>query len=375
MLRRRLMGALLPGALLASMFLLVAGPLQAHTLSVSHLDISRMPDGNAKVEVDVAIRDLALSLPLDANRDERVTWGELRAIQRPLQQWIASGLSLSTDSGTCTLEPRGLATRRYDDGAYATVRMDARCPSTSTVRVRYGLLFAVDPHHRALITLRQGAVVSAATIRADAREVVLGDAPRRAFADFFREGFRHILIGYDHIAFLLSLLLPAALLRQRRQWLPAQDLRHVIGQALGIVTAFTLAHSITLSLAALGWVTPASRWVEPAIALSVLLAAVNNVHPLVTRRAWTVGFGFGLIHGFGFAGALGELGLPSGTRLLALFGFNLGVELGQLALVCAVLPGLFLLRRQRWYACAAMPLLSLGIGALAASWLWQRTFI
>ena len=366
----RLLGALLPGALL-----LVAGPLQAHTLSVSHLDITRMPDGNAQVEVDLAIRDLALSLPLDVDRDERVTWGELRAIERPLQRWIASGLSLSTGAGTCTLEPGGLATRHYDDGAYATVRMNARCPSTSAVRVRYGLLFTVDPQHRALVTLRQGAIVSAATIRADAREIVLGDAPRRAFADFLREGFHHILIGYDHIAFLLSLLLPAALLRQRRQWLPAEDLRQVIGQALGIVTAFTLAHSITLSLAALGWVTPASRWIEPAIALSVLLAAINNVHPLVTRRAWTVGFGFGLIHGFGFAGALGELGLPSGTRLLALFGFNLGVELGQLALVCAVLPGLFLLRRQRWYAGAAMPLLSLGIGVVAASWVWQRTFI
>ena len=126
------------------------------------------------------------------------------------------------------------------------------------------------------------------------------------------------------------------------------------------------------SSAALGWVTPASHWIEPAIAMSVLLVAIINVHPLVTSRAWMVGFGFGLIHGFGFAGALGELGLPSAMRLQALLGFNLGVDLGQLAVVCAVLPGLFLLRRQRWYAGAAMPVVSLGIAAVAASWLWQR---
>jgi len=103
-----------------------------------------------------------------------------------------------------------------------------------------------------------------------------------------------------------------------------------------------------------------------------LLAAINNVRPLITRRAWVVGFSFGLIHGFGFAGALGELGLPTTTRLLALVGFNVGVELGQLVVVCAVLPGLFLLRRTRWYAGTAMPLLSLGICAVAATWLWQR---
>jgi len=177
---------------------------------------------------------------------------------------------------------------------------------------------------------------------------------------------------FNLIAFLLSLLLPAALLRQHGEWLPAEGFRRVVTQVLGIVTAFTLAHSLTLSLAALGWVTPASRWVEPAIAISVLLAAINNVRPLITRRAWVVGFGFGLIHGFGFAGALGELGLPTTTRLLALVGFNVGVELGQLVVVCAVLPGLFLLRRARWYAGTAMPLLSLAICAVAATWLWQR---
>lgn len=363
---------LLLGGLLLASLLLTSSMACAHTLSVAHLDIVRADDGAARMELDLAIRDLALSFPLDADRDERVTWRELRAIQRPLEDWVASGLSLSTSAGTCTLRPRGLATRRYDDVAYATLRMDARCPSRSSLHVRYGLLFAADPRHRALVTLRQGGTVGTATVRAQAREVVLGDAPRRGFADFLREGFHHILIGYDHIAFLLSLLLPAALLRVRGRWHPAQDLRPVLAQTLGIVTAFTLAHSITLSLAALGWVRPASHWVEPAIAMSVLLAAANNVFPLVTRQVWVVGFVFGLVHGFGFAGALGELGLPSGTRLLSLVGFNLGVELGQLAMVCAVLPGLFLLRHRRWYPGAAMPLLSLGIGAAATTWLWQR---
>lgn len=359
--------------LLPLLFTLLVWPVQAHNLSVAHLDIT-MPAGasDTRIELDLAIRDLALSLPLDANRDEQVTWGELRQIREPLQRWVLSGLSLSSDAGACTLRPRGIATRRYDDGAYATVLLDARCPSTNGLRMRYGLLFERDPQHRALVTLRQGAAVNTAIARSDARDVVLGATRRLSFSGFLREGVHHILIGYDHLAFLLSLLLPAALVRLRGEWRPATDWRGALMPMLGIVTAFTLAHSITLGLAALGWVTPASRWVEAAIAASVLLAALNNVRPLVTRRLWAVGFGFGLVHGFGFAGALGELGLPPDTRLLALLGFNLGVEIGQLAVVCATLPLLFVLRRRRWYHHAAMPLLSLGIGATALFWLWQR---
>jgi hypothetical protein len=119
-------------------------------------------------------------------------------------------------------------------------------------------------------------------------------------------------------------------------------------------------------------VTPASKWVEAAIAASVVLAALNNVRPLVTRRLWLVGFVFGLIHGFGFAGALGELGLPNRARLSALFGFNVGVELGQIAVVAAALPVLVAVRDKRWYAKAVMPLLSLAIAGLAAFWLWER---
>jgi hypothetical protein len=139
-----------------------------------------------------------------------------------------------------------------------------------------------------------------------------------------------------------------------------------------VVTAFTLAHSLTLSLAALGWVVPASRWIEAAIAASVLLAALNNLRPVATRRLWVIAFGFGLIHGFGFAGALTELGLPTGARLACLVGFNLGVEIGQLAVVALVLPVLFALRHRAVYVRALMPAASLGIAALAGMWCVQR---
>lgn len=356
-----------------ALLLAFASATQAHSLSISHVDIEVPADGApAVVEIDLSLRDLALTVPLDANRDERVTWGELVSARDAVEALVRDNVRLATAAGACELQPDRLATRRYSDGAYAALRFIADCPAGRALTLDYRLFLDRDPAHRAHVTLRRDGMATAAIARGQPLRFDAEIVASRAFADYLREGVHHILIGYDHLAFLLSLLLPAALLRERGEWRPVSDWRRSLGHVLGIVTAFTVAHSITLSLAALGWVTPASRWVEAAIAASVLLAALNNLRPLVTRRLWLVGFAFGLIHGFGFAGALGELGLPDRARLSALLGFNLGVELGQIAVVAVVLPLLVVVRGKRWYANAAMPLASLAIATLAGYWLWQR---
>jgi hypothetical protein len=151
--------------------------------------------------------------------------------------------------------------------------------------------------------------------------------------------------------------------------------RQALAQVAKVVTAFTVAHSLTLSLAVLGVVAPPSRLVESLIALSVMIAAANNVVPVVTRYVWGVAFGFGLIHGFGFASVLVDLGLPKSALALALFGFNLGVELGQLAIVAAFLPFAFafLLRRTSSYRRWLMPAGSLAVAGIAMLWLVERS--
>ena len=362
---------LMAGMLLA--LLLTITPAHAHTLSVSHLDIVVPAEGAPlSIELDLSLRDLALTLPLDANRDDKVTWGELTAVRSQLEALVANGLTLATNAGECEITPRGLATRHYDDGGYATLQMQARCPSSGPLHVHYSLLFDRDPQHRALITVRRGAAVVTAIARDDAQKIIIPLAGGHPFFDFLREGIHHILIGYDHLAFLISLLLPAILIRVGGRGEPAPGFRTSLGHVLGIVTAFTLAHSITLSLTALGLVTPATRWVESGIALSVLVAALNNVRPVMTRRIWMIAFGFGLVHGFGFAGALTELGLPTGARLAALIGFNVGVEIGQLSVVAVVLPILYLLRKRRWYGPWLMRPASLAISVVAAWWLFKR---
>lgn len=351
----------------------MAAPADAHTFSVAHVAIQRDDaDRPTGVEIDLAIRDLALTLPLDADRDERVTWGELRSVRDEVEALVLSKVSLSSGGLACRLIPQHLGTRAYDDGAYATLVFAATCSGQGPARLRYELFFDRDPRHRALITIRQQGKLTTALAHAQARSVDLDVQGGHSFVSFLREGVHHILIGYDHLAFLLSLLLPAALVRKDGSWRPAQGLRAASLHIAGIVTAFTLAHSLTLGAAALGWITPASRWVEAAIAMSVLLAALNNIWPLVTRRLWMAGFAFGLVHGFGFAGALSELGLPRDNLVTALLGFNLGVEAGQLAVVAALMPVLYAVRRQPWYPRFAMPAISLAIAALAGWWLVER---
>jgi hypothetical protein len=345
---------------------------QAHSLSVAHVDIRPAAYGGQDIELDLALRDLALELSLDANHDERITWSELQAVEAPLESMLQRGFRLSVATDHCPLRLQALHVRRYDDGSYASLQLHAACPASTGLRLDYALFFDGDPRHRALVTVHRAAGVATLIARSEARSLSLPDVGANPFLAFVREGVGHILSGYDHLAFLLSLLLPAPLVLAAGAWRPAADWRAVFWPTLGLVTAFTAAHSITLSLAALGWVRPNAMLVEATIAASVALAALNNLRPLVTRRLWVVGFGFGLVHGLGFAGALLETGLPANARLAALLGFNVGVELGQLAVVGMALPALYLLRGTRGYPNYVLRLSSIAIAALAGWWLYQR---
>jgi len=193
-----------------------------------------------------------------------------------------------------------------------------------------------------------------------------------AFIEYLQAGLWHIWSGIDHLLFLLSLLLPAVLVRHGRRWEAVPLARPALLNIIQVVTAFTLAHSITLSLAAFDLVRLPGRLTESVIAASIVIAALNNVFPRVTEGRWRIAFGFGLLHGFGFASVLSEMGLPQGARLVSLIAFNLGVEAGQLAVVLAVMPLAFTLRSSAFYRRALLPWGSSAIAALALVWMVQR---
>ena len=190
--------------------------------------------------------------------------------------------------------------------------------------------------------------------------------------EFFVEGIHHILGGYDHVLFLLCLLLPAVMRRREGRWQPVERLSHAILPVAGIVTAFTVAHSITLAVAALKLVSLPSWFIEPAIAVTIVLAALDNVRPVFPVPRVAVAFCFGLIHGFGFASVLAELNLPTADFAWALLQFNLGLEAGQLVIVAIATSVLFGLRRWRGY-----PKVVIGTGstvaiAIGVVWLIER---
>ena len=351
-------------------------PAMAHKASDSYLSL-QVKGQDVAGQWDIALRDVDFALGLDVNGDGDITWGEVKARHADIASWALGRIRLDR-GGDCALNVAEHLVDEHTDGAYAVLRLAGTCPSAaSALALDYRLLFDVDRMHRGLLKLELDGVSHASVMGPESGRFVVqaGETSRLAqFGRYLVEGVWHIWIGFDHILFLLSLLLPAVLVHEFRRWTGVSSFRVAFAEVLWVVTAFTVAHSITLSLAALQVVELPSRLVESAIAASVVLAAANNLWPVVERRRWLVAFGFGLIHGFGFASVLAELGLPKEALVLSLLGFNLGVELGQLAIVGAFLPVAYLLRNTplyRWGVFAGGSALTLGV---ALVWLAERVF-
>jgi hypothetical protein len=360
---------------LALLLLLGLAPTAfAHKPSDSYLSLTPH-DGGWSAHWDIALRDLEYAIGLDDNGDGAITWGEVRARESAVVDYALEHLTLRTGNASCTTRPGPLRVVEHSDGVYAALDFALDCPAVGAQTLDYRLFFALDPSHRGLLRVNAPTGTEIAVLSPDQPHHTLGAAPAsgwRQFASYWKEGVWHIWIGFDHILFLLALLLPAVLWRENGRWRPTMALRTVLLETAAIVTAFTVAHSLTLTLAVLGVVDLPSRLVETVVALTIVLAALNNLFPLVTTRRWSLAFGLGLIHGFGFAGALRDLGLPGDALALALAGFNLGVETGQLAIVAAVLPLAYALRQTWLYRRLALPVGSAAVASLALVWCMER---
>lgn len=364
----------------AALLLLIALPAWAHKASDSFIYVDQ---AQSQVRIDLALRDLALVLPLDGNGDGKLSGAEIRKGRDAITRLIDQGLTLSNTSGICRLSGMQWGLSRHSDGPYAAGRYQVVCPDERAPdSLEYALLFEQDPLHRALVSVtdRQGERLD--VLAPDDRTMPLGSGASvfgnslKLFGTFLYEGIIHLLIGLDHILFLLVLMLPATLPAKTRRSTRLSGQRHDLKSRLlqlaGIVTAFTVAHSITLALAALEIVTLPIAWVETVIALSIAVAALNVFWPILGRKTWKLAFGFGLIHGFGFASVLGDLTSGVSQTVVALAGFNLGVELGQLGLLVVLFPLLYLCGRFRIYERAAVPAMLLTVGAVSLYWVAER---
>ncbi len=355
--------------------ILWAATALAHKPSDSYLWLHQS-GSSVEGQWDIALRDLDYAIGLDANNDGAITWGELRARHDAIASYALARLQLWTDGAACSLQATTHLVDRHTDGAYAVLRFVANCPrEPDELDLRYGLFFDLDPQHRGILTFERDGVTQAGLLspgRPTQHLGVVSVSAWRILVDFWRDGVWHIWLGFDHILFLLTLLMPAVLQRRSDRWQGVPSFRPALSETLKIVTAFTLAHSITLSLAALGAVHLPSRLVESGIAFSVVVAALNNMFPLFKGGRWLMGFGFGLLHGFGFASVLAGPGMPQGQLVLALLGFNTGVETGQLAIVGAFLPLAYAARGSWVYQRFTLRVGSAAIATLAGVWMIER---
>jgi hypothetical protein len=360
------------------LMLVIAGVACAHISSSGFLVIEAR-DRSLNGSLEIALRDAEMAVGLDTNRDGKITWGELRAAAPRLAQYAAQHLILSTRGSTCPLTFESPQVNERVDGNYVWLPFTAQCAVTPrALSVNYSLMSDLDPSHRGLLTLTSGATTQTGVLGGKnlTAAFTLDETSRwRAFGEYLRAGIEHIWGGIDHLLFLISLLLPAVLSRRKGHWEPVASARPAFFSILKVVTAFTLAHSITLTLAALDVVRLPSRLTESVIAASIIVAALNNIFPVVTERRARIAFAFGLLHGFGFASVLADMGLPSGARLLSLLAFNLGIEAGQLAVVLAVMPVVYQLRAGRLYRNGVLPWGSAAIAGLALVWLVQRAIL
>jgi len=349
----------------------------AHKPSDSFLSIEQQSD-QIFIRWAIALRDLDVALGIDSNNDGKIQWRELRSHENTINSYALSRLALSANEENCSLSPLPLQVENKSDGAYASLNFIATCRNSGqALTIDYRLLFDIDPSHRGLISYTRSGQTIARVASPESSQIILAISKQNqfgVFSDYLKEGMWHIWIGFDHILFLLTLLLPAVLVYRQRQWQAVTHMRPAVIDTIKIITAFTIAHSITLSLAVFKIVTLPSQIVESVIALSVLLIALNNLRPLFSSSRWLLAFVFGLVHGFGFASVLADLGLPANALVVALFGFNVGVEFGQLAIVLLVLPMAMLIRDKKFYQMVIFKGGSITAALVATVWMFERVF-
>lgn len=329
----------------------------AHEPGMVELRLDTTTD-TLRVEIDLI--DLDYLIGLDGDADGYVSAAEIGASRFRISRHVARGLAIDGCRIDPSLSHTGL---RRDATPSVVVDYSLQCETAKELTIA-STVFDELPDYRTVLFLETGGEPRAFVLGADKLSIAPDETGAPAgFGTFLREGVIHILIGIDHLAFLLVLVLPLA---TRGSW----PLR--LRATAGLVTAFTIAHSITLSLSAMGQLALPARPVELAIAASVVVAALLNLFAGRSLHRWPLAYAFGLIHGFGFAGALGELAIADGLRVGTLLAFNLGVELGQLLVVAIALPILALLARMDALGRVLVPAGSLAVASLGILWLVER---
>jgi hydrogenase/urease accessory protein HupE len=350
-------------ALLAVLTCTGASVALAHTSGTTYLTVDRTTESRRLIS-DQPLLDLNYELGLDRNADGQLTFDEIDRASARIGALLQHRLRVRSGTGECTGRVSGpLQIADYAEGRYARLEMTLAC-SGGPLALDYTAGFRADPLHRVIIS---AGGTPAVMLTADTPTWHEAETPRQVAVRFLVQGVWHLVTGYDHLAFLLVLLIAAA----RPAGGSPRSLRAALLEAAKVVTGFTIAHSLTLGLAATGVVRLPPAPIEVAIAASVVIAALANLRQRSRLNGWHVAAAFGLIHGLGFASALAEL-LGSPPALLAIGTFNLGIEIAQLTIAAVLIPLLWWSFRWRPMARWGVPVMSIAVAAVALGWVLER---
>lgn len=360
------------GCLAVGLMLAATAPAAAHQGSFSYARLAVSDDAeHATYEIKINTRDLYDALGFEDGRD--ASDAEIHAGKSRLYDYLLERVTFELPDD-CKLS-RGDIEILTQGERFARLDLDIACARPMVeMAIEYDLFFDMDQMHIGLLSV--GDEVVNLTSDNSRFEYWIGEQPVTGIADFIRSGVEHILYGIDHILFLVSLLVMAVIARDPESGWAVRGLRDQIAYTGVIVTSFTLAHSITLIGAALGWFALPSRFVESAIAASIVYVAIENVVRPDPPRRYAITFGFGLVHGLGFAAMLSPLLPPEGV-IFPLLTFNLGVEIGQLAIVLVAMPVLWMLASKigaNTYRRYVLPTAGAVLASVGLIWLIERAF-
>lgn len=376
--------------LFLSLLVMNASVVNAHELSSGYLTLNAGEENTYSGELLLKPDDIGQVAGLDTNGNGALTWGEIHQNQPLLERYITKVLSIRVDDSPCEINLSMPNIRSVSGDSYLVSPIQVMCESDGTLGIHYDGIFEHSPTHKLLVNVnladQSGSRLQSSSksssdntsvtsvLDTDSRSVTFDASTTSLTALFISlvyEGVWHIFIGIDHILFLVATLLTVNLVREHKQWQKEPSTSRILKHTVILVSAFTLAHSITLTATALNFIALDSRLVELGIAISVLLTALNNIYPLIVRLG-IITFAFGLLHGMGFASVFADLNAQSNNLVLSVAAFNIGVEVGQLAIVAVLLPLLLWLRHFAFYAKTLMPLLSSVIAIIAINWTIQR---
>ncbi|MBB3111859.1 hypothetical protein FHS18_003927 [Paenibacillus phyllosphaerae] len=351
-----------------------------------------MPSSAVSLDIEDNRVTAELVLPLDRLE---IAFGQslmdnpakvLRAYEDELEQYVLEHVRpVSADGRTWDVTVKEMSLQ-LETQPYDLIVQLAMTPPSGAAANRFTLHYDVILHeivtHSVIVSARSdwdhgitsSEPVVLGTLRANVTSIdvdLSGGSWWQGFVNFVQLGISHIAEGTDHLMFLLALLLPAPMLARNNRWVEFGGVRHSLAQLLRVTMAFTIGHSLTLIAGAMGWVPGSSRWVEVCIALSILVSAIHAIRPLFPGRESVVAFGFGLIHGMAFAMLIQNIGLSPLRMASSILGFNLGIELMQLAVIAVTMPWLLLLSVTRLAASIRLLGASLSIVASAA-WIVER---